>query len=304
MLFIPALLAVSSFVLASDRRSIPKHCFTDVYVYGVNRCTAIGLGPTGDSFSIQSPIRKGTKYYDELAEATVSITTKGQYVASHYNGAVVALLRNNEMLYPLKLKNKESKLLTIKDKRNGDIEDAHSYDKIVIFVPHTERLAITKTTFYKAFSGRDASNEALAKHFVEKYIDPSDSISARFTLVIATVRRYADVDPLRYYEIVDGPWSAKQQDDSGDRRQVTLSFNQPPPTMYQPGLSTIPSQMVSPGRHISNTQSGHTVVNSQAASPYASVPTNNIAPLSFQPPTRLPSNPHRGDRSPRRSDRK
>lgn len=278
------LAAAISAVRASDYK------FVDVAVYGLDRCNALSIGPSTDFISIQSPLRLSIDRERDLASASITIDRYNNLLVSHKNGAVVAHIHRGEVTYPDGLKNKNSNLVRFRTEKDIDIADARSGDLVVVYVPHSTRLPITKTQFYKAFSGRQHDSLALVEHFVSKHIT-DDATSRRFTLVVAKIVRDGDDAIRRRLLTVSGP-EVKQASEDGPS-EVPLSFLGEPvqQSIGNPYVQTtssfsatnIPSNLVSPGAPVTNKNNGQTIVLSQGASIVKQPQAPQTQPLSFQP---------------------
>ena len=159
--------------------------FTDVAVYGAERALVYGLGPITDQIKIESPIRKGCPE-KELAWASARLNDKGAAIASYDNRAVVCFLRENVMIYPDNLKNKNREISHSFHEKEK-MGSVRSGDVIVIYVPHSTKLETERAEFYKQFNKRNLNTVELVRHYVDKYVKVNEPISHRFTLITATV---------------------------------------------------------------------------------------------------------------------
>jgi len=184
MLFITALLF--ALVSAVDYR------FSDIAVYGLDRCLAFGVGPSSYSMRIESPLRQSARD-NNLAKAKVYITDSGNIRAEYSAGALVGLIRENELIFPENMQNNDDYL-----SRHG-IEDsricgARSGDTVIVFVPHTsssKAIRVTRARFYKNFNKRDHGADNLPS-LIERFMNihfTSDRETRRFTLLLANVQR-------------------------------------------------------------------------------------------------------------------
>lgn len=257
--------------------------FTDVAVYGAERALVYGLGPITDQIKIESPLRKGHSDKD-LAWGSARLNNEGAAIASYDNRAVVCLLRDNVMIYPDNLKNKNREIshsLHEKEKmgkvRSGDV--------IVIYVPHSTHLETERAEFYKQFNKRAMSTTELVRHYVDKYVQNNNALSHRFTLVTATVQHYDSAITRHRYTQVAGPELSKN--DSDNAQDAPLSFQ-----------GSIYGSQVSPGRPI-NPNFGQTqVAANQAFVPlqpqqYNQPPTFLSSPPQFQAPVQIVSQPRK-----------
>lgn len=271
------LLSLLSYTLAVD------YMFTDVAVYGLDRCISNGVGPCTDLLSVASPYRQSALDDRELASASVRINDRNELVVDTKNGGVVGHIRRGELRYPDHLKNKEKRLKGTST-RSYVVDDARTDDLVVIYVPHSTRLEITKARFYKSFNGREMDTVQLADDFAQRFIQP-ESTSRRFTLIVARVKRF-DAALSRRFTVVTGP-AAQNASNNDDE---PLSFLASQPSIFQPaqqaqqpigGLAptSLPAQQSSQGQRIPR-NTGHTQVFSNGPSSYQ---TTTQGSMSFAP---------------------
>jgi hypothetical protein len=222
--------------------SASQYRFTDVAAYGLDRCNGDGNGPTTDQLGATSPLRDSVKSDRRLlAHASIYINKRNELIISQKNGGLVALVQGKSLAYPTYLKNRDS-VLDPRSSSDHNMADARTNDLVVVFVPHSTRLEIKSSQFYKAFNDRaDLGPKELVEHFVGKYITDKPT-TRRFTLIVARIRRTDDAIRRRI-TVVSGPEPTQASDDSAE---VPLSFT------AQPGNipTQLPAHLVSPGVNV------------------------------------------------------
>lgn len=276
------LLSLLSLALASD------YMFTDLAVYGLDRCISNGVGPCTDLLSVASPYRQSALDDRDLATASVRFNNRNEIVVDTKNGGVVGHIRRGELRFPDKLKRKDRKLKG-ENLRSFVINEAHSGDIVVVFVPHSTRLEVTKAQFYDQFNDRQANTVDLTDDFVQAVIG-SDSTSRRFTLITARVERFKNALSRRF-TYVAGPVA---QNPSNNDDEQPLSFLGSQPSIFQPvqpqqqiaqgqAPTSLPAGQSSQGRRPTQ-NTGHTQVYSNAApSSYQSQGSVSFAPRNTNP---------------------
>lgn len=252
--------------------SATKYLFTDVAVYGLDRCIAEGVGPVTDILGASSPLRQSVDFDQRLlATGSVRINKRNELIISNKSGALVGLVHGKKLLFPDNLINDDHQI-DPRSRSDYFMAEAKSNDLVVIYVPHSTRLTeITNARFYKAFNGRaEMSSKQLVEHFVGKFVNKDDATSRRFTLIVARVRKAEDAIQRRL-EIVAGPDSNQASDDAID---APLSFFAQP-TGNVP--TQLPAHLVSQGVAVKpNTQQTQVYSNNQqSGSRFQTQPQSN-----------------------------
>lgn len=252
------MLVITAFLFALCRAV--DYRFSDIAVYGLDRCIASGVGPSSYNIMIESPLRKSARD-NNLAMAKVYITDNGNIRAEYSHGAIVGVIRDRNLIFPEDMKNNDS-LLSRSGMADTRVTGARTGDTVVVFVPHTsspKAIRVTRARFYKNFKGRDHGSEDLPD-LVNRFMDlhfTDNRETRRFTLLVANVRR-VDNAISRRYRVISDPNERFGSDDSDE-------FGSPGTSSTFASLSyaptNIPISQVSQGLPISSQQrSGHTSV--------------------------------------------
>lgn len=178
MLFAPLLLA--GLVSA-------KFVFTDIAVYGINRCFTEGLAPSTRKIVLRAPFRAGLDNPEERGWASVEFDDQDNIVFGAAKSGASGFLKHATIM-------------------TGEEVDEHIHDNVasqvepgdfvMAIIKHSPNLKLGGLDYDSVFHGHGDDMEEVVRLFVDKYGDQGS-----FTLVTALVKD-AEAGHEHYFSLI------------------------------------------------------------------------------------------------------
>lgn len=178
--------AILSYLLAV---ASAKLVFTDVTIYGINRCVVDGLGPTVRKIGLRGPFRFGLD--EDKSIASLEFDDNDDIVVQAKNGGSAGFLKHGSLMT-----GEDSEENVRNDDRGMVITNVEAGDFVMAIIKHTPNLDLNHVQYDSVFKGHGDDTIELTKMFVDKY-----GHLGSFTLVTALVKE-ASAGQEHYFTLI------------------------------------------------------------------------------------------------------
>ncbi len=162
--------------------------FSELAVYGINRCLSEGLGPSTRSITLESPISAATGI------ASLYFNDEDDIVVDAQGSGSVGFLKHQTLMTGEDV----DEHVTPGDGNQATISHVQPGDCIMAIIKHTPNMNLGRLQYDSIFKGHGDDAAELVKMFVEKFGDEGS-----FTLVTGLVKEESEGQQ-HYYTLIPG----------------------------------------------------------------------------------------------------